>query len=175
VSHLPSRGSYLLVTSKGILCTLWGCFWNIKILANGPLPGSPSVFSLFPFQKWSRATRDYKKFVHKKPSFHMARKGRSEVHNMIFSHQLPLQLWSERKYILKMQGEHSNTPLLGQYGTEFVYLRLPRSPKINHKSWWAYAGAVESTPSLLSHVWLQPMHPELTDWAPFRECAQWQW
>jgi hypothetical protein len=42
-------------------------------------------FHYVPTQGWGRATRDYEKFMHKKPSFNMARKEGSEISNLIFS------------------------------------------------------------------------------------------
>jgi hypothetical protein len=83
-------------------------------------------FHYVPAQEWSRATRDYKKSMHKKLSFSTAREGRSEVFNLIFF------IGSHYIHCLQKQGEQSNA-LPCQKGIEFPYPRLPRPPEVPSK------------------------------------------
>jgi hypothetical protein len=65
----------------------------LKNVCPGKWPISRTIPNFFHYvltQEWGRATKDYKKFVHKKLSFNMARKKGSGVPNLIFFHQLPL-------------------------------------------------------------------------------------
>jgi hypothetical protein len=54
-------------------------------------------------QEWGGATWDYKKSIYKKLNFNMARKGRSEVSDLIFSTSTPTTIKSERKTNLQKQ------------------------------------------------------------------------
>jgi hypothetical protein len=111
ITSYQAEGLTYWSTSKGISWALWGPFWSISCLGKWLINRTiPKIFIMSTAQEWGRATRDYKKFMHKK-----LRQGRRGVNFLIwFSHQLPLQWWSERKTFMQEQGEQSMCPCINK-------------------------------------------------------------